>query len=510
MTPARQVAARSLVWTGLESAFLSGISLLALLVFAGLLSPAEIGVVTVGLGIVQLLNVLVEGLYQDALIQQREVEERHFDTAFTASLLLALLLAGACWAGSGPVAAAVGIAELGPVLAALGLCLIPSALIGPLTARLRRGLEFRTLALRSLAGRVGGAALGIAAALAGAGSWALVLQQAAMVTIGALVLWILSAHRPRLRFSWRHFRDLAGFGLRAVAVAFAELAGPRVFAVLVGATLGAAAAGYLDIAFRVIDMLRGVAGTAALQLALPLFRRYGTSPERLGAGFAEATRFTCVTTFPVFAGMAICAPELVELLFGPAWAPSIPYVALLAVLVLPHFARLYAVPTMAAAGAPQAALPSLLAGIGIIALGMLAIGWMSLPVAAGVWAGRLLVTLPLDAWMLRRVAGIGYRVQLGAALRPLLAALLMAGAVLATRVALLDGQGLGVRILGMIAAGVPAYGLAILLLDRAAVQRLGRFIRSALQRPDRAPGALPAAGEEREVPELGQADRSRA
>jgi PST family polysaccharide transporter len=445
MTVARQAAARSLLWTGLESAFLSGISLVALVVFAWLLSPAQIGVVSIGLGIIQLLNVLVESLYQDALIQRHEVEDRHFDTALTASLLLALLLAALCWAGADRVAAVIGVAELEPVIAALGLCLIPPAFTGPLVARLRRQMDFRTLALRSLGGRIVGAVLGIAVALGGGGLWALVVQHAAMVTVGAVALWTMSDYRPRLRFSPRHFGALLAFGLRSAAVAFGDLASPRIFVVLVGSTLGPTSVGYIDIAFRMVDMLRGVVGTAVQQFALPLFGRFGTSAEKRRAGFAEATRFTCMTTFPFFAGLALCAPEVVSILFDPAWMPAVPYIALMAALVLPHFARLYAAPVLTAVDTPQAALPPLLAGFVVVVLGTLAIGWVSLPAAATVWAARLLVTVPLDAWMVRRVADIGYRAQFGVVLRPLLATLLMAVAVLTTRFFLLESQGLPAR-----------------------------------------------------------------
>lgn len=483
MTPARQAAARSLLWTGLESAVLSALSLIALLAFAWLLSPAEIGLVAIGLGIVQLLTVLVEYLYQDALIQRQDATDRDVDTAFTASLLLALALAALCWFGAGHVAAFTGIPDLAPVLAVLGLCLIPSAFTGPLVAQLRRRLEFRTLALRSLGGRLAGAAAGIALALAGWGAWALVVQHATMVTVGAAVLWLLAPRRPRLRLAPREFLSLSGFGLRSVAVAFGDLASPRIFVVLVGGALGPTAVGYIDIAFRVVDMLRGIAGTAVQQFALPLFRRYGTAPETLRAGFAEATRFTCMASFPVFAGLALCAPEVVALLLGAPWTPAIPYIALMAALALPHFARLCAAPALIARGAPQAALPPLLGGFAVILLGMPMLGWVSLPAAAAVWAGRLLVTLPLDAWMLRRVGGIGYRAQFGPAARPLLATLTMAAAVLGVRVLLPDGTGLAPRLLAMAAGGGLTYGLAILALDRRAVLRLGSFAASMVRRP---------------------------
>src|SRR5215207_7552367 len=94
---ARDRAARSLLWTVLESGAISGLAFAALVVFGWTLTPAELGVGALAFSVVQLLNLPVELLFLDALIQRREVTPRHFNTAFTASLLLGSSLSALCW-----------------------------------------------------------------------------------------------------------------------------------------------------------------------------------------------------------------------------------------------------------------------------------------------------------------------------------------------------------------------------------------------------------------------------
>src|SRR5438046_157398 len=83
MTSHGQVAARSLVWTALESFGLSGLSFLSLVVLSRILEPADFGAAAMALGVIQILNLPVEMTFHDALVQRRAVTDTDFDTAFT-------------------------------------------------------------------------------------------------------------------------------------------------------------------------------------------------------------------------------------------------------------------------------------------------------------------------------------------------------------------------------------------------------------------------------------------
>jgi len=101
-------AARSLIWTALESFGLSGLSFLSLIILSRFLSAAEFGAAAIVLGLIQILNLFVEITFHDALVQRREVEEKHFDTAFTVNLTVAVAISAACFLGADTFADAVG------------------------------------------------------------------------------------------------------------------------------------------------------------------------------------------------------------------------------------------------------------------------------------------------------------------------------------------------------------------------------------------------------------------
>ena len=138
--------------------------------------------------LIELLDVLVSMLFHDALVQRKEATDLHFDTAFTTSMLLAFALLGACWLFAPVFARVVHHPQAAGVLAWTALRFPFTALGAIIVARQRRALAFKVLALRSLVGRLCGAALGIGLVVLGAGVWGLVAQQVAIACAASLVL----------------------------------------------------------------------------------------------------------------------------------------------------------------------------------------------------------------------------------------------------------------------------------------------------------------------------------
>ena len=98
MTVNRRATARSLVWSTAENGGLALISFVSLIVYLRLLSASDFGLYAAALALVEVLGVIVTMLFHNALVQRPEITERHYDTAFCATLLLSLVMALACWA----------------------------------------------------------------------------------------------------------------------------------------------------------------------------------------------------------------------------------------------------------------------------------------------------------------------------------------------------------------------------------------------------------------------------
>src|SRR5665213_134909 len=190
--------------------------------------------------------------------------------------------------------------------------------------------------MRTLVGRTGGAALGIAAAFFGYGLWSLVIQNLAMTILGAATLILLSEWRLRLTSDMRPARELLRFSFASVGSLFVIFVTERIFVVCVGIFLGLEKAGYLNLAFRLINTLRSVSVGAILQVALPSMSRLQFERERLANAYLTSQTLACTLLYPVFIGLGFLAPEIIKLFFGAKWLPSSGFMLPLSLLTVSY------------------------------------------------------------------------------------------------------------------------------------------------------------------------------
>jgi O-antigen/teichoic acid export membrane protein len=470
-----------MVWSVIEQGGLALVSFLSLIVYLRILSIADFGLFSTALALVELLGVLVTMLFHNALVQRSDATDLHFNTAFTATMALSLLAALGCWAMAPHFAAWIHQPSAVRVLAWMSLIFPCSAVSATLVAQQRRQFAFRTLALRSILGRVIGGSVGIAAAILGAGLWSLVLQQILIAAIGSFVLWIMSDRTPRLQFRYGEFKQMIGFGMFSVSSLFLSISIRRVFTVLATSFIGVEAAGFLNLSFRVVDMFWVIAATAISQVALPLLAGLKFEPARIKRAYQSSTRYSCLALYPCFVGLGSVAPDIVEVLFGHRWQLSSPYVAVLGFLVLLQAPRLVFTPLLTALGKPRDSLVGLLAEL----LFMLGAVWLSgvpsLSWAIGIWAASECMLFLVSGWVLRRATGYTVAEQFDGVLKPLFASLLMAAVVIATRLQLSANVGAVLRLAVLIPLGAMVFAGAIFLLDRPLVKDFLMFARSAFE-----------------------------
>lgn len=475
MTAHRTRVAKSLVWTSLESFGVSGISLISIVVYARFLTPTELGVSAMALGVVQLLNIPVEVLFHDALVQRKEATQRHFDTAYAISVLLGILLLAVCWLGADWFSMRIGTPAIAPVLQWMSLSLPFMGFATAVTAQQRRAMEFRPLAIRSVVGRTLGGITGIVMAIAGAGVWSLVAQQVLTVAFSTIILWLLATTRPSWRISVPESRELLSFGFFSTTVTFLAVSIQRIFTLMVGALLGTHVAGYFDLAFRVVHTTRDLFFGAVSQLSLPLFSRLQENRQTLAAAYSSAMQFTCIFMFPLFIGLAVCSSEIVILFFGERWQAAIPILATVAVLTVVFFARAYSASMMSAAGRPSFPISFLAVEVAFIVAGMWLIGRESYIWACVIWASRILLSTPVDMLMLKRATGLSMHDQIRGLPMLLLCAIGMALAVLAVKYGLVPGWPLAAKLSLMVVVGALVYPALLWIADRGLVRRIVAF-----------------------------------
>jgi len=381
-----------------EAGLAAGLSCVSAFLVARIVGPAELGIGAAAVAVHVLLWVGTNALFADALTQSRSTDPRELSSAVWAAALVGVL-AAAVQAGAGVVLAlALDDDRLLPMCLALALPLPLVGAAGAIQGLLTRARRYETLAARAAVGQGLGTILGVGAALAGLGAWALVGQQVATSLLGALYLLARAGWRPILAWRGPAVRDLLRVGLPIGAGTMVQQGRYRLFLLLVGGLLGPAGLGELHLAFRLVDTVRELVTTALWRLLLPALSDRRDDPPGLRAGVEQALSAYAPILFPLCGALLLAVEPLTVWLLGPAWAASgeaaLPLVLLLAWTLLGVAAGV----AMVARGESRLVLLNTLAGTALTLAGALLVQPQSALEAVVVWCGAHVLVAPWIAW----------------------------------------------------------------------------------------------------------------
>lgn len=416
-------ALRNVLWSGFEAGLSAALSFVSAFVIARLVGPAEVGIGAAAVTLHVLLWVAVNALFADPLVQRATLNEAAFSSAFWASLVAGAATALLQLALAQPIADWLGDRRLLGMSAILASPLPLVGTAGPVQGLPTSNRCYKAIAGRTVIGQGLGTSVGIASALAGAGAWALILQQVVASSTGALALLVRSPSRLRWIICRRDLRDLLRIGLPLTVSTLVQHGRYRLFALLIGGTTGAAALGQVHMAFRLLDTVRELAFTAQWRLMLPVLSERQDDIGELHASMDRCLAWSGLLAFPLCCAMAIGIEPLVRLLLDPVWQPSAVAVLPLIGLTAWLFLAFPAAVAVIARGEPRYTVIANIAGTAATAAGVLLVRPETRLQAVLVWLGAQLFVSPY-------VPASNARVLRCHPLRPLRAGAALLGAML--------------------------------------------------------------------------------
>jgi O-antigen/teichoic acid export membrane protein len=471
---------RGIFWSAIQGWGSQIVSLIVFSVLTRLLEPKDFGLVALASVYMAFLQIFIDGSFTQALIQRQELEKEHLNTAFWTNLVIGILLSAIGVMSASSAAEIFAEPKLAPVLQGFSIVFTIASLRGVQQALLERQFAYKAIAVRFLMGTFIGGAIAIVCALRGFGVWSLVIQQLVAELVGVVVLWKASEWRPQWEFSRQHFQDLFGFGINILALNFLGFINNRSDDLLIGYFLGSVALGYYAIAYRILTIMTQLLVNSTNQVALPTFSRLQTEPDRFRHAYYRLTQTTSAIAFPIFFGIFAVAPEIVEVVFGDRWLPSIPVLQVLAFVGLFRSVTYFKGSVFMALGKPSWKLWLNLLSAGLNLIGFfLAVRWGIVAVACA-YLARACIVFPIGQKAIGNLIRIPFLEYLRQFITPFLSSLGMTVAILGVK------QILGVFLNSFILlvlctiVGIFVYGLNIYYFDRIFWQKLKELLGSML------------------------------
>lgn len=328
----RQKTLSGLAWkTGARVAALV-LQLVISVILARLLSPEEFGLIGMIVIFTGFAAVFVDMGFGAALVQKQDAEAVHYDSVFWVNAAMGLLLTALFVVGAPLIGAFYGE----PLLLPLTTLLASNFFLGSLgvvqAARLRKALDFRSLAVVDLLALVLSGAVGVSMALMGWGVWSLAVQSVLASALTAGLLWVVSDWAPRLRLQWDAVRGLLGFSGHLLGFSALNYWFRNADNLLIGRVLGETALGVYAYAYRIMLLpVRNIASTIG-SVMFPAFSAIQQDRPRVARLYLRTTRVIALVTFPMMLGLIIVAEPFVLGMLGAEWRAMVPVLQLLCVV----------------------------------------------------------------------------------------------------------------------------------------------------------------------------------
>lgn len=467
-------AIKGTLWSLVSSLAPAALGFVVFLATSRVLTPAEFGIVAFAASIATIGLAVAPAGFREALIQRRQIGPSHLDTVFwlctgAAALIYAMLCLAAPF-----------IADWsGQTMLVLLVPFIATRVLFDMAAAVPNALLVRTMAFRMLALRTGLASLvaaGVCLTLLGFGFglWALAASQVAGSVATCVGAMVAARWRPAVRFDWRALKELRAFGLFSTGNHLITTI--NLDQLLIGALLGPAWLGLYGFARRIFQILTDLLSGALNLVSYSLLSSLQREPAKLRRAYLLGSFAASIVAFPVFAGLALVAGDLIPLAFGEHWVEAVPVVQAFCVLGILTAIGVLQSSLIRSQGQANLWFYYMLGKQAVTVLYVfLFAGWGLVPLTVSLVILNLLVWLP-TVHMVVRLIDMPVLAYLGSFALPVFATALMWVSGALVQQSLADADPL-VRLCATIGAAALSYGAVVLLLGFDKLASLAGFLR---------------------------------
>lgn len=298
---------------------------------ARLLPPEDFGIVGLAYIATGFATILTDLGLGPAIIQRKELTQRHVRVCHTLSVVAAVLIGIALYGSAGLIADFFKDVRVEPVLQVLALTFPFSGFGTTAGALLTRRMAFSTLVkIELITSIVGYGAVAVTMAALGYGYWSLVGGTLVQTVLAALLKYAVTRHDLRPLTTRAEINDLFGFSagmsLNTTVNYFAQEGDYFV----VGRLMDAASLGFYSRAYALMQLPMKFFGSSLFHVLFPAAARVQDDPERFRRAFLTTFSLSVAISLPVSLSIAIFAPEIILVLYGEKWASTIPLLQILA------------------------------------------------------------------------------------------------------------------------------------------------------------------------------------
>lgn len=314
------------VWKFSERIMAQVVSLAVSIIIARLLNPSDYGVVGIVTVFFAFANVVISGGFNTALIQKKDADKDDYNTVFTVSMLVALLIYFILFVSAPWIAKIYKNDILAGIIRILGLSLPVYALKSIVCAYVSANLKFRMFFFATLGGTVASAIVGITMAVNGYGAWALVAQQLTNTAIDTLILFMTTKLRLSVGITMSRLHSLFGYGSKIMLSSLLGVTFNQINPLFIGLKYSSAALSFYTKGKSLPETLSSSMTYTISSVLFPALAKFQDDKERLLRYTRRYMQVASFIVFPVMLGFFAIAENFVRIFLTDKWLPAVYYI----------------------------------------------------------------------------------------------------------------------------------------------------------------------------------------
>lgn len=330
----RKTAFNGITWNSIGTFGAGIVSLVITMILARILSPSDFGLLEL-LVIFQVISeTFVDSGFSQAVIRDDKATNKDLTSVFYINLILAFAIYALLYFAAPLIS---GFYEE-PVLINLSrvvfLTIIFNAFSVIQNANFNREINFKTPARASLISVLIAGTIAVILAYNGFGFWALVANIVLYSFLKMFFLWTLSNWRPKGWISFQSIRKYFSFGSNLLAQGLLDKTVTNIESLLIGKIYTKSDLGFFSQARRLNSLITQQLTSVIQRVTYPVLAKISNEKQRLKEGYRKITGITMLFMIPLSFGVIVTADNLISVLLGSKWLPSVPYLQLWTVMGL--------------------------------------------------------------------------------------------------------------------------------------------------------------------------------
>lgn len=317
------LAVFGILWSWFSQVLTQIFQFIVLMILARLLSPQDFGIVGLATVVTGLITIINEIGLSAAIIQKKQVNDIHLSTSFWANIIMSTILFILVISTSSFVADFYNNDMVRPILIISSTAFIIGSFGIIQRSLLEKNLEFKKLTIVNVNATLVSGIISILLAFYGYGAWSIVLGSISNAFVSVIILWKISAWRPSLKFSFKHFKELFDFGGNVVGSNILGYIARNIDYLIIGRLFGTFSLGYYTLARNLTSFPVQNISWTIMRVTFPAFSKIQDDDNNVRIGYLRIIKYVSLITFPMLFGLSVIAFEFVSIFYGEKWIPMV-------------------------------------------------------------------------------------------------------------------------------------------------------------------------------------------